>query len=477
LLIALAEAAAERFAPVSLLSLLKHPLVRKGEGRLDWLEGARALDLALRGPRPPAGLQGVSDFLADWSGRDAERRKRAGTWWRNVRQLLSPLDRTFSADRPTLASLMAALRETASLLSGDQIWAGPAGRAAADLFAATEPAAPSGPRPDQARQSARLARSAAERRRGAPAFRPASAIFIWGLLEARLQSADLMILAGLNEGTWPALPTPDPWLAPRLRHELGLPSLERRIGLAAHDFACALGGREVLVTRGPPRCPRRRRFASRFWLRLEAMTGGLTRAPQLKAGRRRSTGPAATIRPSARSLHHLWRAPAQDLGYRSRPAQGRPFRLLCAQDAGAVRARSDRRRSKPRLARHRGPCGAEAWMRQDACDPAQLRPRAEKLLADTSAHPLLRALWEPRLLEAIDWIAQEVARNSAAGRLPLKAEATANANWVASGSTASPTGSTAPPTARSPSSTIKRAKRRAAKRCVTATPCSSACWA
>jgi ATP-dependent helicase/nuclease subunit B len=68
-------------------------------------------------------------------------------------------------------------------------------------------------------------------------------IFIWGLIEARLQQADLMILGGLNEGVWPAAPAPDPWLAPRIRAELGLPSLERRIGLAAHDFACALGAR------------------------------------------------------------------------------------------------------------------------------------------------------------------------------------------------------------------------------------------
>jgi len=38
-------------------------------------------------------------------------------------------------------------------------------------------------------------------------------IFIWGLLEARLQRADQMVLGGLNEGTWPALVrAPDPWL-------------------------------------------------------------------------------------------------------------------------------------------------------------------------------------------------------------------------------------------------------------------------
>jgi ATP-dependent helicase/nuclease subunit B len=35
----------------------------------------------------------------------------------------------------------------------------------------------------------------------------------------------------------------------------------------------------------------------------------------------------------------------------------------------------------------------------------------------------MRALWQPRLLEAIDWIAEQVARNREQGRLPLRAEA------------------------------------------------------
>ena len=50
---------------------------------------------------------------------------------------------------------------------------------------------------------------------------------IYGLIEARLQTADLTILGSLNEGTWPAIAAPDPWLAPRIRAELGLPGLDR----------------------------------------------------------------------------------------------------------------------------------------------------------------------------------------------------------------------------------------------------------
>ena len=423
LLIALASAAAERFAPVPLLALLKHPLVMKGERRLDWLEGVRTLDLALRGPRPPAGLAGVSEYLADWSGRPGELRKRAADWWREARALLRPLERAFSAERPSLTALTASLREAASALSGEQVWAGPAGRAAADLFAAAEPAAVLGPgRLQPANLPAVL-----EQLMGAVAVRPPYGqhprIFIWGLLEARLQHADLMVLAGLNEGTWPALPTPDPWLAPRLRHELGLPSLDRRIGLSAHDFASALGGRDVLVTRAR-RDSRSPAVASRFWLRLEAMTGGLTRSPLHRnwaaaidrpAGyapaERPAPSPPVAQRPTRIAVTDVDRLKADPFAFYAKKMLG--LGALDAIDADPSPAWRG-------SAVHQV---LEAWMKQDECDPARLRPRAEALLAGADAHPLMRALWQPRLLEAIDWIAEQVARNREQGRLPLRAEA------------------------------------------------------
>jgi ATP-dependent helicase/nuclease subunit B len=77
-----------------------------------------------------------------------------------------------------------------------------------------------------------------------------SRISIWGLLEARLQKADLMILGGMNEGVWPSAPSPDPWLAPQIRRALGLPGLDFRTGLAANDFMSALGAPRVLLACG-----------------------------------------------------------------------------------------------------------------------------------------------------------------------------------------------------------------------------------
>jgi ATP-dependent helicase/nuclease subunit B len=248
-------------------------------------------------------------------------------------------------------------------------------------------------------------------------------IFIWGLIEARLQQADLMILGGLNEGTWPALPTPDPWLAPRLRHELGLPSLERRIGLSAHDLACALGGREVLVTRAR-RDARAPAIASRFWLRLEAMTGGLSRSGQhrrwaqgidrpdaYRPAARPAPQPDAALRPRSISVTEVDRLKADPFAFYARKMlRLTPLDMPDADPGAAWRG----------TAVH---AVLEAWMKEDGCDPAKLRRRADQLLAESAAHPLMRALWQPRLMEAIDWIASEVAANTERGRLPLRAEA------------------------------------------------------
>ncbi len=45
-----------------------------------------------------------------------------------------------------------------------------------------------------------------------PRFGTHPRIRILGPLEARLQTADLVILGGLNEGTWPTAADADPWM-------------------------------------------------------------------------------------------------------------------------------------------------------------------------------------------------------------------------------------------------------------------------
>ena len=76
-----------------------------------------------------------------------------------------------------------------------------------------------------------------------------SDVMVWGTLEARGQSADLVILAGLNEGTWPSQPTPDPWLNRSMRREIGLLLPERQIGLETPvtHWTEFQGSRELLI--------------------------------------------------------------------------------------------------------------------------------------------------------------------------------------------------------------------------------------
>jgi ATP-dependent helicase/nuclease subunit B len=97
-------------------------------------------------------------------------------------------------------------------------------------------------------------------------------IYIWGALEARLQSVDVVVLGGLNEGSWPAQTKLDPLLSRPMRDALSLEPPERRIGLAAHDFAQALGQPEVWLTRAD-RQDGEPRVASRWLQRLMAYAG------------------------------------------------------------------------------------------------------------------------------------------------------------------------------------------------------------
>lgn len=423
LLLALAEAAAEGFAPVPLLALLKHPLVMAGEARIAWLEGARKLDLALRGPRPAAGLAGVTRHLAEGDERERRVRMPAMGWWQGAAALLEPLEAAFADSAATPATLLAALRDAATRLAGDAAWSGPDGRAAADLVAALDDAAGEGPARATADDIHRLLRLLMDQQAVRPPQGGHPRIFIWGLIEAQLQQADLVILGGLNEGTWPAPPSPDPWLAPAVRAALGLPGLDRRIGLVSHDFANALGAPQVLVTRAR-RDARAPAIASRLWLRLEAMTGGVTRAPRLKGCARALDRPREPSRPADRP------APRP-------PVEDRPRKIAVT--------RLDRLKADPfafyadtmlRLARldaidaDPGPAWRgsavhrilDAWLKEDGCDPATLRPRAQAMLDATAAHPVLRALWTPRLMEAVEWIGREVAANRTEGRAPIASE-------------------------------------------------------
>jgi ATP-dependent helicase/nuclease subunit B len=69
----------------------------------------------------------------------------------------------------------------------------------------------------------------------------------------------------------------------------------------------------------------------------------------------------------------------------------------------------------------------ERWARAGA-EPDTLRPLALEMMRDERTHPLVRALWWPRLQEGIDWIVRHTAANRAAGRDLLAVEGTGRAD-------------------------------------------------
>ncbi|MBT2189308.1 double-strand break repair protein AddB [Sphingobium nicotianae] len=417
LLIALAQAAAEQFAPVALLALLKHPLVMAGDARLPWLEQVRALDLLLRGPRPAAGLAGIAGLLREEGERSEALRSMVRSWWPSVAAMLAPIEAAFAGERP-LADLFAALRQAASTLTNERVWSGHQGHDAARTFADAEAAAVHGPVTAEPSGFVGMLGQIL----GAVAIRPPQGghprLQILGLLEARLQQADLMILAGLNEGVWPGLPSPDPWLAPRIRRALGLPGLDYRIGLSAHDFANGLGAPQVILSRA-----RRDRsaptVASRFWLRLKAMTG-----ERWVADRRLITLAGAIDRPAHSAPAYQPPAPSPPRGLRPVEIAVTDVDRLRADPYAFYAAKILRLSALEPVDADPGPAwrGTRAhdvlqrWMEEGSSDPASLAALASEMIGQAAGHPLLKALWQPRLLAALDWVAEEVSTQAKTGR-------------------------------------------------------------
>src|SRR5262249_26276803 len=151
---------------------------------------ARALDRALRGPRPDPGLDGIATEVAKTKNDELAR------WWSSIHAILSPLEKIFGQDQAPLVDLIdthVAAAEQLACKDDCPLWHGLDGEAAAALIA-------------EFRDSAH----------GLPAFAPHfypalfrtlamdvpirprpgrnRALAILGPLEARLQHFDLTIL-------------------------------------------------------------------------------------------------------------------------------------------------------------------------------------------------------------------------------------------------------------------------------------------
>ncbi len=212
-------------------------------------------------------------------------------------------------------------------------WIGEEGTTLARVFEdLTGLSEPLGPQPAQLWRD--LFQYEAERQR-CPVGVTHPRLAIWGPLEARLQSADHIILAGLNEGVWPAQPKADPFLARIFRKRIGLSDPDELVGLSAHDFAQLACARRVTLL-----CAARREdkpvVASRW----------IWRARMLARSGLEEDGAARAFAPPDRSDPRLWlkrleqtdRIAPEKLSPEPRPPlKARPSRLAVTRVATLIR--------------------------------------------------------------------------------------------------------------------------------------------
>lgn len=283
-----AELACDPAAPVTLLAMLKSPLVRLGLAddargpaqaafERQALRGARrdgwpALHKAMTHRREPGrdGKQPKARVLADLA--------LAEPFAAGLEALVAPLHAAFTHGPVPAGDAARVLTERLEALCADAggdpgaLWAGPAGQSAARLLAGLMEDGSALP-PVTAKDFRDLLSSLLAEETVRPGGATHPRLKILGAIEARLVRADMLILGGLEEGTWPQGAPVDPFLSRPMRKRLGLPAPERKVGLSAHDFAQAACAPEVVLLHserrgGQPSVP------SRWLWRLETLAKG-----------------------------------------------------------------------------------------------------------------------------------------------------------------------------------------------------------
>jgi len=430
---------AEDFAPVATLAACKHPLAAAGVDPVVFRDLTRVAErVLLRGPRPPAGLEALA-LLARTRKDDSVR-----TWVQLLTGACARFVALMTEEAVPLGTLLAAHMEMAEALAATpdtpgplRLWAAEAGEAAAAFVAELAQGAdvlkPMSPRAYPAVLETLLSRRVVR-----PRFNRHPRLAILGPLELRLQHFDRLILAGLNEGTWPADAPSDPWMSRPMRAAFGLPAPERRIGLAAHDVAQALCAPDVVLTRaakvdGTPTVPSRwlmrlervitaagmtRRDDGKLW---SAWAHALTRPEAIKACEPPAPRPPVAARPRKLSVTEIEKWMRDPYSIYARHILGLSPVDPLEQDPGAADYGQ-----LIHLALHRFiakfPAGP---LPEDAT--TQLHEIGHGIFADQALPPGVAAFWEPRFERVAAWfIATEQERRATLTRshVEIKGEMT-----------------------------------------------------
>jgi len=418
-----------RITGANLLALLKHPLCHAGAGRREHLLMTRDLERYLRRrgvPFPTAST--LADFVA--AKVEATCRIAWAAWVTR-----SVLGRDDAEEAPLARHVADHIAMSETLSAGPDadispLWDEAAGREARATMDELLRDADAGGVMSSAAYADLFgdivaARDVRDRDRGHPRIR------IWGTLESRVQGADLTILAGLNEGIWPEMPGPDPWLNRAMRAQVGLLLPERQIGLSAHDYMQAVAGREVWITRaarssdaptvpsrwigrltnlldglpdqGGPEALAAMRNRGAPWLRAAAAIGI---GPTTDRARRPSPRPPRAIRPKTLSVSGVSRLIRDPYAvYAARVLRLRPLDPLTPLADAALRGTVLHRVFEQFVRDADDPTGPDA--------AARLIATARQVLARDCPWPAMRHLWLARIARIADWfVGTEAARQA-----------------------------------------------------------------
>lgn len=231
----------------TLLTVLKHPLAFSQGERGPHLLQTRNFELHIRryGPAFPTGAD-----LITWA--TAQRDETALPWATAVAALIDGLDgpvtMTFAQHLARHRSFAERFARGSATEGSGQLWEKPDGEEALAAIETMERDADAGGELSL-HDYETLLTSILNKGEVRQSQTVHPNIMIWGTLEARVQGADLVVLGGLTDGSWPQMPPADPWLNRAMRRDVGLLLPERRIGLSAHDYQQAIAAPKVILSR------------------------------------------------------------------------------------------------------------------------------------------------------------------------------------------------------------------------------------